>query len=275
VNGRGDGAKGDEREENTMKRMAMAVGILLWATAAGAAPYVLLKGNQRVDGARIRATADGTIILISADGRQMTYAKGQYERAVADKPPELDEATKMYQAKDYDGALAKLTPLVEPFRYLGWDMTILATIARAHEAKKNFPKAVEAYETILATYPEADRNVDLAWAYRKALLESGQKEKLESKLEEMIKSAPPADASRALLLRGDIRAKAERLEAAVLDYLRVVMFYESEKAVLPEAYLKIAQTLEQMRDGRHKAWYQKLADEFPQSPEAAAAKGKV
>jgi len=242
--------------------------------AAQAAPYVILQNDRRMDGVEIRAKADGTVVLISAGGQQMEFTRGQYKQAVADRPPEMEQAQRAMQAQQYDAAIPLLRKVMDNLRFLGWDEKAGELLVDALAAKEDYKGALDVYEQMIRQRPDVLKDANFGWGYRRALLGAGQAARLEPMLKQLIESGSREDAARAQLMRGDIRAAQGQLEAAALDYLRTAYFFEAEKAVRPEALLKVAATLEKMRDARAKEWYQRLKMEFPGSPEAAAAAGK-
>ncbi len=257
-----------------MKRWIVGIGLAA-VCAAQAVPRVYLKGGREIDGVSIRAKSDGTIVLTRSDGQQLTLSVEQYDRAEADRPPEYDEAIRLIQAKDYDKAIPLLRKVVDAMRFLTWDERALYAIAKAYEGKGQPADAVKAYEQLFAVNPAAEQGGEPMRGYFEALFAAGRQAVLEPKVDRVIRKGARPDAARAQILRGDMRAAAGRLEEAVLDYLRTVMFFARETAVQPSAYLKTAETLEKLRDNRAREWYKRLVEEFPDSPEAAAARGKV
>ncbi len=100
-------------------------------------------------------------------------------------------------------------------------------------------------------------------------------DKVEPRLDKLVKEGSKGDAARALLLRGDMRRNEGKLELAVRNYLRAVWFFGKERQVMPKALLKAGQALEQLRDPRAKRMYTQLVEEYPESPEAQEAKSKI
>ncbi|MCB1102957.1 MAG: hypothetical protein KDL10_11365, partial [Kiritimatiellae bacterium] len=94
-------------------------------------------------------------------------------------------------------------------------------------------------------------------------------------LEQVIATGSREQAARAQIMRGDAKMKRGLVEQAVMDYLRSAILFESETSVHPEALLKSAQGLEQLRDPRAKELYRKLVETYPQSPQAQQARGKL
>jgi TolA-binding protein len=254
-------------------RRTLWAAVLGSCVSASAAPYVILQGNQRVDGVSIRVKPDGSIVLTDAAGQQRTLARAQIVRAVADKPAGMDQAIQQVQAGKFDLAIPVLEKIVSDMRFLSWDQQAVVPLTQALTAKDP-ARAVSVFENVLKDNPQLE-NSPARWTYYSALVAANRVSELEPKLDALIRTGPAADAARAQLLRGDLRTRQNQMEAAVLDYLRTVTFYETETALMPEALYKTADTLEKMRDARCRDWYKRLVDEFPDSPQAVEARGKM
>jgi tetratricopeptide (TPR) repeat protein len=247
--------------------------VLLAAAGAWGAPYVITMAGERVEGTAIRAKPDGEIVLTVAAGTR-SFLKGQYKLAVADKPADYDKARTLFAQGQADEAIKLLEPIVRDYQNLGWDLQALTLLGQVHAKKGNYAAAVENYEKIFER-PGADAlDNEVRWAYRQALLGAGQHDKLQKILDDLLVKENRADAARAQMMRGDIRAAQNQLEPAVLDYLRTVVFFKDEPC-RAEAMYKAAETLARMRDPRAKEWYKQVIADYPESPFAAQAKGKA
>ena len=247
-----------------------AIGSGYWAQAA----YVDLPAGKRIEGTEIRATAAGEIILTTPQGR-MTFAKGQYLRAVADKPAEIDQAIQLNQSKQYDEAIKKLEDVALRYRFLEWDNQARALLPRVYFDKGDFAAAVLAYDKLFANAPKSREDADVVWHYRESLLAAKQYDKLMTQLDEVIASGSRPDAARAQIMRGDVRLAQGQLEPAAMDYMRTMVFFKAEDASQAEAMFKAASVLEQLRDARAKDLYKRVAAEYPSSPYAAQARAKM
>lgn len=253
----------------------VVVGTVLATTVwAQGVAYVITTQGQRIDGTDIRAKANGEIVLTTPQGTR-TFYPGQYIRAVAPKPPEMDQAARLIEAKRFDEAIKLLEDVVVKFRFLDWDNQARLVIANAYLRKGDASSAVAAFEKLFAANPKSREDNDVMWAYRRALLEAGQYDKLEQQLQQIISSGPRSEAALAQIMRGDIKMAQGQVELAAMDYLRTVILFESEKAAQPEALWKAGQALEQLRDPRAKEMYKKLVTEFGSSPQAQAARAKL
>lgn len=258
-----------------MKKRAIFLAVTLGALSVEANPFVVLEGNRRIEGVNIRARRDGTVILLTAQGQEFTFSPDQYVRAVADRPSEYDEGLRSMQAGNFDEAIARFLPIVEKYRYLSWDEQALIALAHAYREKGDTSKSLEAYQSLFRINPNREKEREIRWGYYETLQQAGRTATLVPKLDELIRNGEPVDAAKAYVLRGMVNEANNRLEAAVLDYLRAVMFFGRQAEVMPEAYLRVAQVLEKMRDNRSREWYRNVVEEFPDSPQAEAAKQKL
>lgn len=261
-----------------MKTLKMATVVLILA-ATGAvmsarAAYVVTSQGQRIDGTDIRARPNGEIVLTTPQGTR-TFYPGQYLKAVADRPPEMDQALKLIQTKQYDQAIKLLEDVAMKYRFLDWDNQARLAIANAYSAKGDFVAAVNAFEKLFAANPKSREEAEVLWAYRKALLDAQQFDKLEQQLQSAIATGSRTDAARAQLMRGDIRMAQNQIELAAMDYLRTAILFEAEKTVQPEALWKAGDALEKLRDPRSKEMYRKLVETYPNAPQAQAARAKL
>ncbi|MFH0953333.1 MAG: tetratricopeptide repeat protein [Verrucomicrobiota bacterium] len=262
---------------SVLQRRSGIVLFLAFCTAAlsaWSAPYVITVQGQRVEGTAIRATSEGEIILTMPQG-QRSFFKGQYLKAVADRPPELDRAAQLVQNKQFDEAVKLLEDVGRRYVYLDWDIQAQALLPQVYVRKGDMNAAVMSYEKLFTTSAKSKDDPAIQWAYRQTLLDAKQYTKLEPLLDTVIAGGDRAEAARAQIMRGDVKAAQNQLEGAALDYLRTVVLFANEKASQPEALFKAADTLERLRDARAKELYKKLVDEYPSSPQAVQAKGKI
>lgn len=251
----------------------LAAAVLLVSGMQARSAYVVTIQGQTVEGSDIRAKADGEIILTTPQGTR-TFYKGQYTRAVADKPADFDRAKQLIEAGKYDEATKILDDIVLRYRYLEWDSAAMALLPQIYVRKGDFAGAIAAYEKLFASVPKSKEDAEIQWAYRSALLNAKQYDKLNGLLGTVIESGSRPEAAKAQLMRGDLRMAQNQLEPAAYDYLRTVVLFETERDVQPEALFKAAGALEKLRDARAKDLYKKIVADYPNSPFAAQARAK-
>lgn len=256
-----------------MRMLALVVAVIAgWASIAAAASVELSNGT-RVEGSDIRARSDGTIILTTPQG-QVTYQRGQYVKAVADKPADFDRARQLAGQKQFDEAIKLLQPIVQNYRFLEWDNNARVLIAQIQIAKGDAAGAVTTFDDLFRGTPDAKKDSATLWAYYGALIDAKQFEKLAPQLDELIAKGARTDAAKAQILRGDIKMAQGQIEGAALDYLRSAILFENEKTVQPEALFKAGEALDKLRDPRAKDMYRKVAQEYAGTPFAQKAQGK-
>ena len=257
----------------SMRALCVAGGLVLGLALTASAAYVEMVDGSRREGSDIRARNDGTIILTTPQG-QITFQRGQYAKAVADKPADFDRARQLAAQKNYDEALKLLDTVIQNYRFLEWDNNARVVRAQVLSAKGDATGAAEAYDQMFRTAPDMRKDSAVLWAYFSAMVDAKQFDKLSPQLDELIKKGSRPDAAKAQILRGDIKMSQANVEGAVLDYLRSAILFESEKSVQPEALFKAADGLDKLRDPRAKDLYKRVASEFAGTPwgQKAAAK---
>ena len=259
----------------TTKIILIGLAAVLAAGAVWAAPYVELPKGKRVVGTAIRALANGDVNLTVGAGVQ-TFPKGSYVRAVADKPPEFDQAVAALNAKKYDDAIKLFSGIMANLRGLEWDVAAARELPKALLGKGDAEGAVQAYDRLFLLAPAEKQNADTAWGLRRAMLQSKQYAALIRQLDAVAAAGNRPEAARAQTMRGDILLDQNDVTGAALDYLRTAILFADvqDPAIQGEAHFKAAQALEQLRDPRAKAQYQKVATDYKTSPYAAQAAGK-
>lgn len=255
-------------------RVLAALVLLLAGLLAAQASYVITSDNRRIEGTTIRATADGSIVLTTVRG-DVTFSPGQFREAMADEPAEWKQAQSLVAAKKYDEAITLLQDVARRYRLLGWDVQAQRLLGRAQALKGDYPAAVTSYETLFRNNAASRSDPETLWSYRQILLEAKQFDKLSAMLNEVVAKGARPDAARAQTMRGDIKLVQNQVEGAAMDYLRTVVLFASERAQQPEALFKAGDALEKLRDPRAKQMFQKLVNEFPSSPEAQQARGRM
>lgn len=249
--------------------VALCIASLGCVSVLRAAPFVEMPNGNRIEGTAIRVTASGDVVLTTPQG-QRTFTKGQYARAVADKPAEFDKARQAAAAKQYDEAEKALKEIVTKFQGLEWDHAARQVLgSEVYLAKGDAAASIAIYEELLRLSPDRKNSPDVVWAYRNALLAGKQYDKLTPALTEMISSGNRADAARAYVMRGDIKWAQQKVEPAALDFLRAAMLFESEEAVQPDALFKAAQALSKLNDPKAAQLMARLKEKFPTHPNAA------
>ncbi|MCX7007479.1 MAG: hypothetical protein NTY53_09575 [Kiritimatiellaeota bacterium] len=261
-----------------IRMAAWLTAILTGSALSASAAYVIQQDGTRRDGIDIRITPDGSVLLTTAPGQQATFAAGQYQQAVADKPAEYDQAVKLYNSRKYDEVIALLGPVTSRLRGLFWDAYAGALIVQAQIAKGDTAGAVATADRLLVANPKLVENPVAQDAQRQALIAAKQFDRLEGMITTVLNGDSRTDAARAQMARGDLRVAQNRLEEAVMDYLRTALLYndvKDENEVQAEALAKAAGILQQMKDVRSAQYcLRQLVDRYPGSRAAARSPKK-
>jgi len=91
---------------------------------------------------------------------------------------------------------------------------------------------------------------------------------LRAELDDAIANGTDKLAAAAQLARGNLSRAEGKKDDALLDYWRVVILYSQVKDLQPEALLKSAEILTELREPRAQIMRNKLTSEYPKSKEA-------
>jgi tetratricopeptide (TPR) repeat protein len=261
---------------NPYKSALSAVKILmLMVGAAQAAPFVINSAGKQVTGSSIQSAADGTILLTTLNGQTLTFRKGTYRQAFADKPKEMLQVEQLVKKKDLNAVVQTLLRVKEEYQFLGWDQRAGLMLARVYLPLKQFEDSAREYEELFIAQPKYSQNLKERSNYMQALLGSGRTKEVALMIDEDIASGSREAAARAQVVRGDMKAASGQSEEALLDYFRTALLFKSQTAVLPEATYKTAVVLKQMNDPRADEYFQKVINEFSDSEYAELAREEV
>lgn len=263
------------------KAPSKLVAALLWAVMVGSAAvwpasaaYVIGADGRRMDGSDIRMKPNGQVVLTTARG-QIFFAAGQYRQAVADRPPEYDKALQLFNAQKYAEAIPLLSGMVGRLRGLYWDEPAGVLLLKCQMATGDGLAAITSYDRLVAGNPKVAEDANIRDAYWQALLAAKQFERLAPLLAGVLAGASQPDAARAQMARGDMYAAQNRLEEAVMDYLRTALLFREVKGDgewQAEALFKAGETLQKIKDERGaQHCFQELLRRYPRSRAAALA----
>lgn len=211
--------------------------VLLFITICSAdAAYVVTQSGRQINGSNISATADGSVTLTTATGQSMTFRKGQYKQAAADKPRELMQAEKLLKEGCGDQAVPLLKKVKAEYRFLAWDQTAALLLANYYFEAGRFPEAATAFQALEELDAPAQTRC------REALLKSGNMEAVLSMIGDDISSGSREAAARAYLMRGDLKAARGDRAGARRDWLKVATFFRAQKALAQEAEQRLEKT---------------------------------
>jgi tetratricopeptide (TPR) repeat protein len=189
--------------------------------------------------------------LIRPEGMRVALEikASEVERIQVPQPKALQPAVRQVQQGQYEAAKPVLEQVVKDYEMLQWDVPAAQYLALAHLRTKNASGAVKMCEKVLAVNERAGEDPHFAGVYWEALLENNMPAKLRASLDKSIADGPRSLAAVAQVRRGDLERKEGNLKIALLDgYLRTVVFFQSNKDVLPEALYKAAKVFEELGD---------------------------
>ena len=204
--------------------------LITLVAASVQAAYVVNNAGRQINGVRISSTEDGSVTLVTANGQKMTFRKGQYREAVADRPKELAQAEALLK----QGKGAKAEPLLQKVktecRFLGWDEAAIRLLADHYFEAGQFGKAA-------AEYGLLERVADpvIQARHREALVKSGDLEQVLPVINTDIAEGSREAAARAYLLRGELKAASGDMEGARRDWLKVATFFKAQKELAEQA----------------------------------------
>jgi tetratricopeptide (TPR) repeat protein len=248
---------------------------ILLAGVVQAEPFVINSAGNQVTGSAIRSAPDGTILLTTLNGQNLTFRKGSYRQAFADKPKEMFQVEALVKEKNLIAVVEILRRIKDDYRFLGWDQRAGLMLARVYLPLKQFEDSAREYEELFSAQPALMDNLKERSNYMQALLGSGRIQEVAEMVNSDIASGSREAAARAQVVRGDMKAASGQHEEALLDYLRTAILFKAQAAVLPEATCKTAVALKNLNDPRAAEYFQKVIDEFPESEYAEQAKEEM
>lgn len=260
---------------NPIRVHSRAFAVLILAGAAQAAPFVINSAGNRVNGSAIKSAPDGTVLLTTLNGQTLTFRKGTYRQAFADKPKEMFQVEALVKQKNLIAVAEILRRVKKEYQFLGWDQRASLMLARVYLPMKQFEDAAHEYEALFAIQPQLIKNLKERANYMQALLGSGRIDEVAKMIDEDIASGSREAAARAQVVRGDMKAASGQYEEALLDYLRTAILFKAQTDVLPEATYKTAVALKKLNDPRAAEYFNKVINEFPDSEYADLAKEGV
>jgi tetratricopeptide (TPR) repeat protein len=249
--------------------------VLFFAGAAQAKPFVINSAGSKVTGSAVKSAPDGTILLTTLNGQTLTFRKGSYRQAVADRPPELAQIDALLKQKKLSEVAGLLRQIKKEYQFLGWDQRASLMLARIYLPLQQFEESAREYEALFAVQPSLMQNLKERSNYMQALLGCGRVDQVAKMIDEDIASGSREAAARAQVVRGDMKAASGQYEEALLDYLRTAILFKAQTDVLPEATYKTAVALKKMNDPRAKEYFQKVIKEFPDSEYAELAQEEM
>lgn len=257
--------------------IVFACGIVAMARADGTVTktdgtLVKVKGLRWVEG-------QAAFNVVQADGSTFMLPKASIEKIEMDKPQKFALAESQINSKQLDAAIFSLESVVSEYAKQGWDVEAASQLAEIYLKKNDPKKAAAVMETVVRGVAKIELSADAQLMYWKALLGQGvgSTAKLKVELGEAIATGQRDIVAAAYVARGGMNHINNDKEAALLDYLRVVILFDNVRSIQPEALFKAAALLDEMKDrsGRGDILRRMLIDKYPESPYTAQARSKM
>lgn len=253
---------------------ALAMGVA--ALPARAADLIRLTNGKTIQAKDIQwRESEKAYRVTTPDGVTMPVPRAQVERLEIARPATFAQAESLVAGKQFGQAIPILDDIVTKYRMKVWDNEARKLLAQCHMAMNDPKKAAAVLDDYMASVPKADLDPATTLMYWRTLLAAGRGATLKKELDEVVAAGSRPMAAAAMVMRGNMNREAGQKEAAVIDYLRVVILFENVKAVQPEALFKAAELLEEMRDARADELRKKLIQEYRDSEYAAKLSGKI
>jgi tetratricopeptide (TPR) repeat protein len=190
--------------------------------------------GRQIKGSKISATEDGAVTLTTSSGQTMTFQKGQYRSAAADRPAALTKAEQLIENGQGELAVPLLNQVKAECRFLAWDQTAIQLLADYYYSSEQFSEAVAEFQTL-----EDQSDPEMQRKLREAMMQSGASESVLLVLNEDIANGTREAAAQAYLLRGELKASHGDAEGAYRDWLKVATFFKAQKELALEAEQKL------------------------------------
>ncbi|MDP9290833.1 MAG: tetratricopeptide repeat protein, partial [Verrucomicrobiota bacterium] len=201
-----------------------------------------------------------------------------------------DEARQVYEklAADYPNPAGATGELAPPQIAQAQAISIYG-IGRVLQAQRKIDEAGKQFDQLKKLYPSSPKIIEANFGIAQSLFQQKKYDEAAALLVQIIR-APTATAelrANSMLLNAKILEGKNNLEAAIDNYLKIPMFYESVQVAAADGLWKGGQLIEQqvgaMSDPAKKTTqlgkairaYKDLEDKYPGSPLAPKAKGRL
>ncbi len=203
--------------------------VLLFCMSVRAA-YVVNNAGRKIQGSEITATSEGGVTLKTKGGQVMTFQRGQYRTAVADRPRSLDLAENLIREGRGGEAVPYLKLAKKRCRFLRWDQRAMQLLADHYFETGQYALAVAEFQAL------DDQSVpENRLRLREAMLKSGDLETAAAVLNEDIRTGSREAAAQAYLMRGKLKRDRGDIEGARRDWMKVALFFKTEQEAAEEA----------------------------------------
>ncbi len=262
--------------------LSFAMGVLL-VHAAAAQTLVLKDGRTIVSeaGAPLRCAGSTVMVKQQIGGAtgEIGFAFSAIEKIDFPAPPELASAVGLLRKGQAAGALARIEGTVAfhtPFRSVPGNWWAPAALLKA-DALLALDRGAEADSLLGEVARDATRPDQALVAQALLAGRSGQPARAIEIYDRILSNgSDPSTLAQVWFLKAEGHRALREFEPAVFAYLEIPVFYPDEKSLLPQAALGCARAMAGLDAiDEAKKRFEDLIKTFPDSPEAAAARGEL
>ena len=165
--------------------------LIIFFISSVQAAYVVTQSGRQINGSKISAKENGAVTLTTTSGQIMTFRKGQYREAVADRPEELAQAQRLLESDKQEQAIALLKKVQTEYRFLAWDEMATRQIADYFFDTGQYAEAALEFQSLAHL-----EDPEIQARHREALMKSGNLELVLPALEKDIASGTREAAAR-------------------------------------------------------------------------------
>lgn len=246
---------------NPARPAAVALLVLIMLVAAnwvGAEPqkdcYVIDKRGEKHEGTELKVTSGAGDLELNVDGRvRLPFKAGSYRFAFVPKPEDVSNLEKAFEGGRQDAVAKVAGSIFDKYKFLGWGDFIAYLEGMSLIELDNPEDALQAFAK--GRRYQAFHRDKLARGTVLALLDMDQADKAKPMLAKMIASPETEDAVFAFNARARLLEKEGKRREAVLEYLKVLLFFEDGSDVSDlrdRARERAVALMKEMNDGRWK-----------------------
>ncbi len=251
------------------KIFVAGVGILVVSglTLAVQASSISMKNGRTVTGKSIEWREGTRDYLVLSEGASIPVPEDQVAKMAIDKPLDLDQAKNMVASRQYQQALPLLDAIIKQYRKLSWDIDAMRLSAQCFIEMNDSKKAADAVDALFVAGGTLPPVVQMS--YWKSLQKSGDIQRLQKELSRTMGTGSPDLAAAAYLIRGNMYMEDGNQDAALSDFIKIIIFFKDEKAVQPEALYNAAELMDKAKDPRAADLRKTLVQNYKNSEFAA------
>ncbi len=173
---------------------------------------------------------------------------------------------------NYEQAIEEFRTLIEQYPKTSWAARAQYSIGDAYYNAGEYEKAIDAYKKLMNEYPDSEYLIDAVNGIQYAQMATGEEDRSNEILEDFLTSHPRTGmADRLRFRQAENLMQAGNYEGAIKRFKQYLRVTNSED-MIPAARFNLGESYEQLeREQDAFEEYEKVADNYPDSEEAAQA----